>query len=190
MKIILGICLLLLSPSFAGAEQEDKPAGLPSDTEIKLAMAQAKHAFEQYKTVVGHAEQLLGKDLFEQDRMLLEHWEETSKTARNPQAFNSELGFDAVIDLDDAARNTALCADQASSEVLKDINNLHSQRSQLLLELHQTCLDTSLQLFSASESANVLYTRYVTWQRKASAQAADTLAKCTEALKKSDKGRP
>ena len=187
MKVLLTICLMLF-PAFVCSAQEAKPSDQPSDTEIKLAMAQARHAFEQYKAVAGHGEQLLGKDTFAQDRMLIEHWEATSKTVgENPQAFNSELGFDVLIDLDDASRNAALCADQASTAVLNDINNLHSQRSQPLLELHQSCLDASKQLFSASENANVLYTRYITWQRRASAQAAEALAKCTEALEKAKK---
>jgi len=187
MKVFLTICLLLF-PAFGCPAQEAKPSEQPSDTEIKLAMAQAKHAFEQYKAVVGHGEQLLGKDTFAQDRMLIEHWEAISKTvSENPQAFNSELGFDVLIDLDDASRNAALSADQASTAVLNDINNPHSQRSQLLLELHQSCLDTSKQLFSASENANVLFTRYVTGQRQASAKAAEALSRCTEALEKAKK---
>lgn len=191
MKSVLSLCLILLSPIFVCANQEEKLPDFPSDTEIKLVMAEAKNAFEQYRVVVGHGEQLLGKGPFEQDRMLIEHWETTSKTvSQNPQAFNSEAGFDALIDLDDAARNTVLCADQASTEILNDINNLHSQRSQLLLELHQSCLDTSRLLFAASENANVLFTKYVTLQKKASAQAADALAKCSEALKKAQKRQP
>jgi hypothetical protein len=141
MKLLLSICLLWY-PSFVCAGQENQLPDFPSDTEIKLVMAQANRAFEQYKSVIGHAEQLLGKDPLEQDRMLLGHWETTSKTlSQNPQAFNSETGLDALVDLDDAARNTALCADQASTQVLNDLNNIHSQKSSLLLELHQSCLD-------------------------------------------------
>jgi len=190
MRVFLSFCLILF-PAFARASQEDKPADLPSDTEIKLVMAQARQAFEQYKSVVPHAEQLLGKEPFEPDRLLLEHWEKTAKTiGPNPQGFNSEAGLDVLVDLDDAARNTALCSDQASTAVLNDISNLHSQKSQLLLELHQSCLGASKQLFSASENANALYTRYVTWQRQSSGKAAEALAQCNEALQNSKKRQP
>jgi len=185
MKSALRILLILLSPTLLFASQADKPSEPPSDTEIKLALAEAKHAFEQYKTVIAHGEQLLGKDVFQQDRMLLDHWETTSKAVtQNPQSFDSELGFDLLMDLDDAARNTALCADQSSTLVLNDINNLHSQKSQLLLELHQSCMDSSKSLFAASENTNVLFLRYVKWQKQAAAQAAEAAARCADALKK------
>lgn len=191
MKAVLPIFLILLSPTFVYASQGDNPPEPPSDTEIKLALAEAKHAFEQYKTVVAHGEQLLGKDVFQQDRMLFDHWETTSKAVtQNLQAFNSELGFDVLMDLDDATRNAALCADQASTQVLNDINNLHSQKSQLLLELHQSCIDSSKSLLSASENSNVLFLRYVKWQREVSAKATEAATQCADALKKTGHPRP
>ena len=190
MKIvILNLFLSVLCPVFTSANQsEDRIKSFPSNQEINLLAAQATRAMDQYKSIVEQAQQLLGKDApdaFQQDRMLLAHWAVTQKALKeNPQEFNSPLGFEAVLDLDDASRNAALCAGGATLHALKDVVNRTIEQTTLILNLNQSCTDVSTLLYTVSENAAALYKKHLAWQRESSGRAMDVVQKCTEALKR------
>lgn len=184
----LSLCLGLLYPSLIAAKQDDNLSSFPSNTEINLLVTQASRAIDQYKVVVDQAEALLGKDAFEQDRMLFAHWTQMRKVLKeNPQAFNSSVGFEAVLDLDDASRNAALCAHGAATRALKDIANGTVQQTSLILNLSQSCTDASTLLYTVSENASSLYKKFLAWQRDATGKAMEVVQKCQDVLKETTK---
>ena len=187
-RFVLSLCLSVLCPLSTPANQnEDGHKSFPSNEEINLLAAQASRAMDQFKVIVDQAEKLLGKDApdaFERDRMLFRHWAVMEKALKeNPQEFNSLLGFEAVLDLDDASRNSALCASDAAVHALKDIANGTIEQTTLILNLSQSCTDVSTLLYTVSENAASLYKKYLAWQRESSGRAVDAVQKCTEALK-------
>ncbi len=148
---VLSPCFSALCPLFTPANQnEDGHKSFPSNEEINLLAAQASRAMDQFKVIVDQAEKLLGKDApdaFERDRMLFRHWAVMEKALKeNPQEFNSLLGFEALLDLDDASRNSAVCASDAAVHALKDVANGTIEQTTLILNLSQSCTDVSTAL--------------------------------------------
>jgi hypothetical protein len=182
---VLTLCISLLCPLAVRASQnDDKLKSFPSNEEINLLVTQANRAMEQFKVIEIQAEGLLGKEAFDQDRKLFEHWAFMQKALKeNPQAFNSSLGFEAVLDLDDASRNSAMCANMAATQALKDVANGTIEHTTVIVSLSQSCLDVSTLLYTVSENASSLYKKYLAWRREFSAQAMDAVQKCQDVLK-------
>jgi hypothetical protein len=187
MRTMSSLCFLILCPVLALANRNDKLNSFPSTPEINLLVTQADRAMDQYKLIVDQAEQLLGKDApdaFSQDRKLIANSALIQKALKaQPQKFNSPLGFDTVINLDDASRNAVLCASSALTHAVKDLAGGTIQQTTLIITLSQNCTDVSTLLYTVSENAGALYEKYLSWQSEASAQAMNAIDKCTAALK-------
>jgi hypothetical protein len=182
LLILLSVVVALSSPSYAQKSVEHM---FPSDEEINLMVLQADRAMQDYKTLLAQAQQLLGESP-EIDKKVFETWEFARKVLRTkPQGFNSVAGFDVVTMLDDASRNAAICASSAAIQVVKEITSGKvSSKTDLLITLIQNANSTSTLLYTVSENAVALYTRFLSWQEETATKAVTMLQDCTEILKK------
>jgi len=160
----------------------------PTDDEIKLLLTQTERALVQYKPLLDREESLFGekgKEVVAKDRELVQGLETAIKAFRkNPQGFNSKLGFSFFEWIDDADRNTLLCASSASSEAVNLMLDGKTAKARSLAELSQSCMDTSSLLYTVSENAGALYTKFVAGEEALAKQAYDMAQKCTDILKK------
>lgn len=189
MKILA--CIVFLGVlSYPAQAQKSVEHAFPSDEEIKLMLSQADRAMADYRQVVDQEEMLLGASPdVALDKKTLDLWSYAKKAlATNTQGFNSVAGFDVVTMLDDASRNTSVIASNAALEVLKAITNGKvSMATDSLVTLFNNANAASTLLYTVSENAVALYTRYLTWQHDTSGQAVQMLQKCDDALKSSAK---
>jgi hypothetical protein len=179
---LLSAVVALASPSYA---QRQVGHMFPSDDEINLMVSQVDRAMGDYKALLAQGQQLLGESP-ENDTKVLETWEFARKVLRvKPQGFNSVGGFDVVTMLDDASRNAAIWASSAAVQVVKEITSGKlSPKTDLLVTLIQNANSTSNLLYTVSENAAALYTRYLSWQEEATSKAVSTLQDCSEILRK------
>jgi len=180
--------LLVLVSSFCVASSAQETS-FPTDDEIKLLLTQTERALVQYKPLLDREESLFGekgKEAVTKDREVV-HGLETAIGAfrKNPQGFNSKLGFSFFEWIDDADRNTLLCASSASSEAVNLMLDGKTAKARSLAELSQSCMDTSSLLYTVSENAGALYTRYVASVEALAKQGSEVAQKCTDILKKS-----
>ncbi len=112
---ILLVSFLLTSAAFA----QKRDTHFPTDDEIRLVLTQAERAVNEYKPLLGRWEKTLGKEGAEavaKDRETLRGIDTGIIGFRkNPQAFNSALGFAFFEWLDDACRNALLSSLSASN---------------------------------------------------------------------------
>jgi hypothetical protein len=159
----------------------------PRDDEIRLVLTQADRAIDQYKPLLDQEQQVLGNEGAEavaKDREVVQGIELAIKGfGKNPQAFNGPLGFSFFEWLDDASRNAVLCATNAANKAFKSV--LDGDKDNAISELHlsQNCTDASTLLYTVSENAGALYTRYVENEQKLAAEGARVAQKCAEILK-------
>lgn len=141
----------------AGAGHAQGKAALPSDSEINLVVLQADAAMDEYRAAAGQEETFMGKtggDAASRDKVLLGAWDYASRGFKSrPQTFNSELGFEIVLVLDDAARSTALCGGVTLSAEKDGVGGRP--------ELAKACSDASTHLHAASQSVSALYRQYL-----------------------------
>jgi hypothetical protein len=160
------IVMALLVGFGAGTGYAQGKVALPSDSEINLVVLQADAAMEEYRAVAGQEETVMGNagaDAASRDKVLLGAWDYASKGFKSrPQTFNSELGFEIVLVLDDAARNTALCGGAVLSA---EKNGGVGGRA----ELAKACGDASTHLHAASQSVSALYRQYLEAEQAAKA---------------------
>jgi hypothetical protein len=181
MPSILRICVLCFFtalPVNAKGESKDKEVNFPTDDEIRLVLTQADRAIAQYKPLLDQEQQTLGKEGAEavaKDREVVAGLEAAIKGfKKNPQAFNGSLGFAFFEWLDDASRNAVLCSTNALNKAFE--NTLAGDRNKATSELHlsQSCSDVSTLLYTVSENAGALYTRYVEGEEKLAEQGVQT----------------
>ena len=166
MRLLNKAAVMALLVGFgAGMGHAQGKLGLPSDSDINLVVLQADAAMDEYRAAALQEETLMGKagaDAASRDKVLLGAWDYASKGFKSrPQTFNSELGFEIVLVLDDAARNTALCGGVALSAE----KNGGGGRA----ELAKTCSDASTHLHAASQSVSALYRQYLEAEQAAKA---------------------
>ena len=104
---------------------------------------------------------------------------------KNPQGFNSNLGFVFFEWIDDADRNILLCASGASTEAVTLMLDGKTDKARSLAELSKSCMDMNSLLYTVGENAGALYARFVAGEEALAKQAFDTMQKCTDILKKS-----
>jgi hypothetical protein len=147
---------------------------------------------QQYKPLIDQEESRMGKKGAEAaatDRQVVSSLELAVKAFRkNPQAFNGPLGFAFFEWLDDASRNAALCASFGGTQVAAELIDGHTDTARSLLELAQSCTDVSTLIYTVSENAGSLYSRYIEAEVGAANECAEVLTKCTTILK--EKGLP
>jgi hypothetical protein len=160
------VVMALLVGFGAGMGHAQGKLGLPSDSDINLVVLQADAAMDEYRAAALQEETLMGKagaDAASRDKVLLGAWDYASRGFKSrPQTFNSELGFEIVLVLDDAARNTALCD---GSALWAGKNGADAGRA----ELAKACSDASTHLHAASQSVSALYRQYLEAEQAAKA---------------------
>lgn len=159
----------------------------PAEQQISLLLTQAERAFDSYESALQLEGQLVGgPESVAKDKETLNMARRILATLRaNPvNGFNSPMGFLLVTNLDDASRNMALCMGQGGMQAAGEMQEGRVS-SALKLHIAQTCLDTSVLLFTVSESALDLYAQYLSTEYKVTQQAAEELQKCAGLLKKS-----
>jgi len=159
-----------------------------SDEEINLIMGQADRAMMQYEQVLGQEKRLLGDSIdTDTDNKLLVAWKTVKGVlAKDPQKYNSFVGFDIVTLLDDAARNNALITTSAATELIQELTGgkLNS-KSDSLITLMQNSQSAGTLLYTVAESAAALYLRFLHWQDETFNESVVQLTKCMDIIKKS-----
>ncbi len=182
-----GFCLMVLSCLTVVCKAQEP--NFPIDDEIKLLLTQTERAVGQYKPLLDQEESLFGdkgKEAVAKDWEVVRGLETAIKAFRkNPQAFNSNLGFAFFEWIDDADRNTLLCASGASTQAVSLMLDGKAAKARSLAQLSQSCMDMSSLLYTVGENAGALYARYVAGEEALAKQAFDTAQKCTDFLKKS-----
>lgn len=167
--------------------QSKNDVNFATDDEIRLVLTQADRAMDQYKPLLDQEQQVLGKEGAEavaKDREVVQGIELAIKGfGKNPQAFNGPLGFSFFEWLDDASRNAVLCSTNAANKAFQSILNGNKDKAISELHLSQSCTDASALLYTVSENAGALYTRYVESEQKLAAEGARVAQRCAEILK-------
>jgi hypothetical protein len=178
--------LLISAPSFA---QQKAEVQFPSTDEINLVVSQAERAFEQYKNSV-----LMEKTLesSKRDPTSLKKDEEVVEMSqqlvaglkKNPNAFHGLGGLLLLSSLDDASRNAALCSSAGSTEIAKGlIEHADPKDAYQIMTVIQNCSDTSIHLYTVSESVHALMVRELEAQEDLNNKAMDMVTKCTQLMK-------
>jgi hypothetical protein len=182
--IILTVLLFTVATRIAGYGQDKS---FPSDDDINLAISQTNVAMVQYRLAVEQEERLMGKvaaDANARDRKTLENWGFASKAlSSKPQMFNSVVGFDFVLMLDEASRNEALCSVSALSKAaIAAVQD--ASKATPFINLSNTCMDASTLLFTVREGVAALYQKYVEAEERLADKGIEVAGKCADALKK------
>lgn len=184
-KTFVPVLVALAFPMLVTAQA--KQITFPTNEEINMLMTQANRAMEQYRLIVTEEDAFLGSAASEgtaQDKQVIASWDVMSKGFKaKPQAFNSTLGFEFVLTLDDAARNAVLSSNQAATSVSTRMLDGKISDAQSLLQFAQSCTDTSTLLYTVSENASALYQKFLDAEQEAASQAAELLTQCTNILK-------
>jgi hypothetical protein len=189
MPSLRGLCVFLtFAASLTTANGQSKnDLNFPTDDEIKLVLTQADRAIGQYKPLLDQEANMLAKEGAEavaKDREVVAGIEMAIKGfGKNPQAFNGPLGFSFFEWLDDASRNAVLCSANATGKAFESLLDGNKEQAESALHLSHNCTDASTLLYTVSENAGALYTRYVEGMAKVAEEGADVAKKCTEALK-------
>jgi len=161
----------------------------PTNDEINLLLTQTERAVGQYKPLLDQEKSLFGekgKEAVAKDWEVVHGLEMAIKGFRkNPQGFNSNLGFAFFEWIDDADRNTLLCASGASTEAVTLMLDGNTAKARSLAQLSQSCMDMSSLLYTVGENAGALYARYVAGVEALAKQGSEVAQTCTDILKKS-----
>jgi hypothetical protein len=184
------LCVLFVLTAFsipANGQDKDKDVNFPTDDEIRLVLTQADRAIGQYKPLLDQEAKMLGNEGAEavaKDREVVAGIEMAIKGfGKNPQAFNGPLGFSFFEWLDDASRNAVLCSANAMGKAFESLLDGNKDTAESALHLSHNCTDASTLLYTVSENAGALYTRYVEGSAKVAEEGAQIAAKCGEILK-------
>jgi hypothetical protein len=188
MPLLRPLFLLAIVISFGPMIYAQKETTFPTDDEIQLLLTQADRAMQQYKPLIDEEERQLGTkggDAVAKDREVVGNMELAVKTfKKQPQGFNSPLGFAFFEWLDDASRNALLCSHTAMSQATTSMMDGKLHDAPQFIHLSQACLDASTLIYTVSENAGALYERYVKAEEELANEGADVAQKCTDALKK------
>jgi hypothetical protein len=181
LLVILILGFVLFCPA------QDKTT-FPTDDEIQLLLTQSDRAMQQYKPLIDEEEHQLGKsgaDAIAKDRQVV-HGVEIAVEAfkKQPQGFNSPLGFAFFEWLDDASRNALLCSQTAMSQSTTLMTDGKTHDALEYMHLSQSCLDASTLIYTVSENAGSLYERYVKAEESLANEGVSDSVKCAVELKK------
>jgi hypothetical protein len=95
------------------------------------------------------------------------------------QKFNSQGGFDLLILIDDAVRNAALAAANASKQTTQEIIAGRTEKAELMITLMQNAGGTSTLLYTVSENCTALYQKYLTFLNAFANKATEALNSCS-----------
>jgi hypothetical protein len=110
-----------------------------------------------------------------------------TRLKKSPDGFNGPAGFLLVGDLDDGSRNMAVCMGQAAmqSSAQAQVGNLSEATRYLHTGL--ACADSSVLLYTVSETAFNLYSDFLLAQDQMTKRAMSQLERCVDFLKKDEK---
>lgn len=189
MRLIPSLCtafLVLCAGSSIHAQKRD--TNFPTDDEVRLVLTQAERAVGEYKPLLDMEEKMLGKagaDTVGKDRDAVRGIEAAITGFRkNPQAFNSSLGFAFFEWLDDACRNALLSALAAANSSTVSLIDGDKENAQTNIELAKDLSNVSTMFYTVSENAGALYTRYSEGVEELAKLGAKTATDCTNILKK------
>ena len=101
----------------------------------------------------------------------------------HPDAFHGLGGLLLLSNLDDAARNAALCSSEGMAEVGSSlIEHPDAAKAYQLLHISQTCTDVSAQLYTVSESVHALLVREMVGQQILNQRANEMINQCNAIL--------
>jgi len=187
MPRFLFVCAFLFSLTTCPLTIAQNKASFPNNDEINLMLTQADRAVQQYKPLIDVEERLLGKKEQEaaaKDREVVQSLEMAIKAFRkNPQGFNGPLGFAFFEWIDDADRNALLCATGATNEATSYLIDSKVDQARELIQLAQSCSDAATLIYTVSENAGALYSRYVGGEEKLAQDGAKVAQECANVLK-------
>jgi hypothetical protein len=177
----LAVFLILICP--VANSQINKT--FPTEDEITLVVTQTERALSDYEASVSLEAKLADKaDDIANDKRVIHGLTVMIKALReHPQKFNSSVGFELVLLLDDASRNAALCNADAIQMGMKVTLAGDATAGGNYLQLAQACTASSNLLYNVSENAGALYKRYVNGEENLAIDAVNTMEKCVEKLK-------
>lgn len=188
LRCTCGLVFLITGFIIMANAQTDKP--FPTDDEINLVLTQTERAVQQYKPLIDQEETQMGKSYAEaasNDRQVVDALETAIKAFKSkPQVFNGPLGFAFFVWLDDADRNALLCSSGASMQSTRYMMEGNTGKAETLLHLAQSCQDVSTLIYTVSENADALYTKYVDAEEHLAIQGAEIAQKCADILKKNN----
>jgi len=190
------ITFLLAASSLLGfvpvSQAQDKTT-FPTDDEIQLLLTQADRAMQQYEPLIDQEEQQLGKrgaEAIATDRQVIKAVKLAIETfKKQPQGLNSPLGFAFFEWLDDASRNALICSQTAMSQSAVLAMAGQTDDALQLVHFSQACMDASTLIYTVSENAGSLYTRYVKSEEGLANRGVSVSQQCAEALKKLESER-
>jgi hypothetical protein len=181
------ILICLFGFCCAVSSAQDREPNFPTDDEVTLLLTQADRAIQQYKPLLDTEEKMLGakgQEAVAKDHQVVDAIETAIKAFRkNPQGFNGPLGFIFFEWLDDADRNALLCASNSAVEAILSLAAGDKDRANTLTHLSNSCLGASSLMYTVSENAGALYTRYAEGEEKLAKESAGIAQKCAEILK-------
>jgi hypothetical protein len=187
---IVSLLLVILSLTSASFAQKHD-VHFPTDDEIRLMLTQAERAVNEYKPLLDRWEKTLGKDGAEavaKDREVLRGIDAGIVVFRkDPQAFNSALGFPFFEWLDDVCRNALLSSLSASNTATVELIKGDTETARSNMELAKDFSNLSTVFYTVSENAGALYTRYVEGEEELAKVAVQTATECSDILKNSKK---
>lgn len=182
--------LVFLTVGFSVATHAQADKQFPTDEEINLMLTQTERAVQQYKPLIDQEEAQMGKSYAgaaANDRQVVDALETAIKAFKaKPQGFNGPLGFAFFVWLDDADRNALLCSSGASMQSTRYMMEGNTEKAEALLHLAQSCQDASTLIYTVSENAESLYTKYAEGEEQLAIQGADVAQKCTDILKRNN----
>jgi hypothetical protein len=183
---------ILCAVTSARAQHDAKyDTNFPTDDEIKLVLTQAARAIGEYKPLLDKEEKMSGKAGAEAVAKYRETVREiavaTIAFRKNPQAFNGPMGFAFFEWLDDACRNALLSSESAMSSATEGLMGGDTQKAQTNIELAKDLANVSTVLYTVSENAGALYTRYVDGEDKLAQVGLKAATDCVDILKKGKK---
>jgi hypothetical protein len=187
MHIFRCVCVVLFFITSISLTCAQDKSNFPTNEEITLMLTQAERAVQQYKPVIDEQGRLLGnrtQAAATKDREVVQALEMGIKAFRkNPQGFNGPLGFAFFEWIDDAGRNALLCATTATAAATNLLLEGNVSQAKDLMQHGQSCSDASALLYTVSENAGALYTRYVKGAEQLALEGASVAQKCAEVLK-------
>jgi hypothetical protein len=184
---ILVVSFSLTSAAFAQKRDRD----FPTDDEIRLVLTQAERAVNEYKPQLDRWEKMLGKEGAEavsKDREVLRGIDAgITGFRKNPQAFNSPLGFAFFEWLDDACRNALLSSLSASNTAAVELIDGDTQKARSNMELAKDFSNVSTVFYTVGENAGALYSRFVEGEEQLAKVAVRAATECGDILKNSKK---
>ena len=157
-RLGLLVLLILLCAVSLFAQSTKNDTKFPTDSDIKLMLAQADSAMSSYQKLIESQPAALGKneDSIVQGRAIVLKFEQYFPAFKEkPDTFNSPVGFLLLSDLHTASRMMVACVMQ--DLLLSNVKSLGTTRLDASdLQLARSCSDVLLSLFTAAESATQL----------------------------------